>query len=96
MCGYNSSLTHVNQPVREVEVKTTEEWDGEEGEAEKDAVPKARSHLLVVEVGKTTSGVAMQDDSLPNCVLNHSQQGVKHVVEHLLKSSDLVKNGCFV
>ena len=74
----------------------TEEWDGKEGKAEEDAVPKAGRHLLVVEVGKTTSGVAMQDDSLPNCVLNHSQQGVKHVVEHLLNSSDLLKNGCFV
>ena len=39
MRGYNSSLTHVNQPVREVEVKTTKEWDGKEGETEEDAVP---------------------------------------------------------
>ena len=62
----------------------TKEWDKEEGEDEKGDVANTGSHFLVVEVGKTTSGVAMQNDCLPRCVLNHSQQGVEHVVDHLL------------
>jgi len=79
--------TDVDEPVREVEVNPTKEWDKEEGEDEKGDVANTGSHFLVVEVGKTTSGVAMQNDCLPSCVLNHSQQGVKHVVDHLCKSN---------
>ena len=62
----------------------TKERDKEEGEDEEGDVAKTGGHFLVVKVGKTTSGVAMQNDCLPSCVLNHSQQGVKHVVDHLL------------
>ena len=80
------SRKRLNQPVREVEVDPTKEWNKEEGEDEEGNIPKAGSHFLVGEVGKTTSSVAMQNDSLPSCVLEHAQQGVKHVVEHLLKN----------
>ena len=70
--------------MREVEVDPPKEWNKEEGEDEEGNIPKAGSHFLVGEVGKTTSGVAMQNYCLPSCVLKHAQQGVKHVVEHLL------------
>ena len=70
--------------MREVEVNPTKEWNKEEGEDEEEDIPKARSHFFVGKVGKTTSGVAMQDDCFPSCVLEHSQEGVKHVVQHLM------------
>ena len=74
----------MHKPVREVEVNATKERDKEEGEDEEGYIPKARSHFLVGEVGKTTSCVAMQDNCLPSCVLEHAQQRVKHVVQHLV------------
>ena len=77
-------LGRINPPVREVEVNPAKEWDKEEGEDEEGDVARTGGHFLVVKVGKTTSGVAMQNDCLPRCVLNHSQQGVEHVVDHLL------------
>ena len=70
----------LNQPVREVEVNPTKEWNKEEGEDEEEDIPKARSHFLVGKVGKTTSRVAMQDDCFPSCVLEHTQERVKHIV----------------
>ena len=72
----------------------TKEWDKEEGEGEEDAVVKAGSHLPVVKVGKTIGGVAMKKDCLPSCVLDHSQQRVKHVVKHLLMMMNLGRMFC--
>lgn len=47
-------------------------------------------HLLVGQVGKTTSGVTMEDNPFPDCVLHNSKEGIEHVVEHLL-SKHLIK-----
>ena len=79
-----SGKQQLESPVRKVEVNTTKERNKEERENEDGDVGKAWNHLLVVEEGKTTSGVAMKKDRLPSCVLNHSQKGVKHVVKHLV------------
>ena len=67
------------------------EWDKEEGEDEEGDVARTGGHFLVVKVGKTTSCVAMQNDCLPSCVLKHSQQGVEHVVDHLLITKETAK-----
>ena len=72
----------------------TKEWDKEEGEDEEGDVAGAGSHFLVVKIGKTTSGVAVQNDCLPSCVLDHSQQRVKHVVEQLSMMMNLVQMFC--
>ena len=47
-------------------------------------------HLLVGQVGKTTSGVTMEDNPFPDCVLHNSKEWIEHVVEHLL-SKHLIK-----
>ena len=85
-------LGRINPPVREVEVNPAKEWDKEEGEDEEGDVARTGGHFLVVKVGKTTSGIAMQNDCLPRCVLNHSQQGVEHVVDHLLITQETANN----
>ena len=47
-------------------------------------------HLPVGQVGKTTSGVTVEDNPFPYCVLHNSKEGIEHVVEHLF-SKYLIK-----
>jgi len=64
----------VDEPVRKVEVNPSEKWNSKEGENKEEEVPRVRGHLLVGQVGKTTSGVTMEDNPFPDCVLHNSKE----------------------